>query len=437
MIDITLAFLLIAGIILFGFGAEIFFRKTGIPHFLFLIVIGILIGPLLKLVSTSAFIPVLSIFATFTLMMVLFYNGMQMGIRDVISSSSRTLVQVVIYVLVSMVVIAAVAHAVFGWDIIEALIFGSIIGGETTAPVMMRVSKLLTDDNKTITFLSLESVMNSIFLVVLFYVFLSIYQTGSSSFSAAVSSLAANLSVGVVAGFALSIAWLFILDNLKEYRYTYVFTLALLLTTYVIASVIGGSGLMAVLVFGVMLGNYKSVGAWIRKELKISELENQLRGFQDEISFLFETFFFVFLGLTFVVQPSAIVMNLIAGLIFVVILLSVRYMAVNISTRGSEMHNNRRLITLMCAQGTTPAILAIVALTSGLPLANSFINIVVFVILITNIVTSLASYSTMRSNKSASRVNKDEDRRVSKEQKAIAKKAKDEKKQAAASTTQA
>ncbi len=412
MIDVTFAFTLIAVIIFFGFGAEVFFRKTGVPYFLFLIFIGVALGPILGLVPRSAFIPVLGVFSEFTLAMVLFYNGMQMSIRDVISSSSRTLLQVVLYVFVSIIAIAAVAHVVFGWDVIQALIFGSIIGGETTAPVMMRVSKTLNQDNKTVTFLGLESVMNSIFSVVFFFIFLSIYLTGSSSFNSAASMLAANISVGVILGFALSVAWLLVLNYLREYRYTYVFTLALLLSTYVLAQVSGGSGLMAVLVFGIMLGNSKSVSAWLRRELKITELETQLRGFQDEISFLLETFFFVFLGLTFLVQPSAILFNLLSGALFVAILLVIRYSAVNISTRGSELYKSRRLITLMCAQGLTPAILSIVALADNLPLADQFVSIVVFVIVITNIITSVVSYYTMKSNRNSVQAQKTKETRT-------------------------
>ncbi|MDE1855491.1 MAG: cation:proton antiporter [Candidatus Micrarchaeota archaeon] len=399
MIDVTFAFVLIAGIIFFGFGAEIFFRKTGVPYFLFLIFVGVLLGPVLNLLPRDAFIPVLGIFSEFTLMMVLFYNGMQMGIKDVISSSSRTLVQVALYVFVSVLAIAAVAHLAFGWDTIQALIFGSIIGGETTAPVMMRLSKTLKQDNSTVTFLGLESVMNSIFSVVLFFVFLSIYQTGSSSISAATASLSANISVGVIFGFALSLLWVLALNYLRNYRYTYVFTLGLLLTTFIAAQLSGGSGLMAVLVFGIILGNYKTVGSWLRRELKIEDLESQLRGFQDEVSFLLETFFFVFLGLTFLIQPTEIIFNLLAGALFVAVLLVIRYIAVNISTRGSSLYKNRRFITFMCAQGLTPAILSIVALADNLPLANQFVSIVVFVIVITNVITSIDAYFTMRKSK--------------------------------------
>ena len=176
MIDIIFAFLLIAGVIFFGFGAEIFFRKTGIPHFLFLILVGILIGPVFNLISRSSFVPLLGIFSTFTLMMVLFYNAMQMQFREIMSSSARSMVQVGLYVLVSVIAVAAAAHLVLGWDVIESLIFGSIIGGETTIPIMMRVPKALNRGSKLVTFLGLEAVMNSILLVILFFSFLSVYQ---------------------------------------------------------------------------------------------------------------------------------------------------------------------------------------------------------------------------------------------------------------------
>ncbi|MCL5239172.1 MAG: cation:proton antiporter [Candidatus Marsarchaeota archaeon] len=399
MIDTTLAFTLIAGIVFFGFGAEIFFRKTGIPHFLFLILIGILIGPVLGLISRNSFVPLLGLFSTFTLMMVLFYNGMQMQFREILSSSARSLVQVAIYVLVSVIAIAAVAHIVLGWDIIESLIFGSIIGGETTVPIMMRVPKVLNQDDNIVAFLGIEAVMNSILLVILFFVFLGIYQTGSASLSGAFSTLAANISVGVIFGVVLSMAWVLSLNYLKDYRYIYVFTLGLILTTYVLAQASGGSGIMAVLLFGIMLGNYKGVGSFLHRELKISGLESQLRNFQGEMSFLLETFFFVFLGMTFLIVPAAAVGNFLVGALFVAVLLAVRYLAVNVSTHGSTLYKSRTLITLMCAQGLTPAILAVVTLTDRLPLSNEFVNIVVFVILLTNIITAVGSYATMRSNK--------------------------------------
>lgn len=49
MVDQTIAFLLVAVILFIGFLANAFFKKTGWPEILFLIVIGIIIGPILGL----------------------------------------------------------------------------------------------------------------------------------------------------------------------------------------------------------------------------------------------------------------------------------------------------------------------------------------------------------------------------------------------------
>ena len=43
---------------------------------------------------------------------------------------------------------------------------------------------------------------------------------------------------------------------------------------------------------------------------------------------------------------------------------------------------------LVCGQGLTPATLAILAVSLQLPLSDTFINIVTYVIILTNVVTS-------------------------------------------------
>lgn len=45
--DTVFVFSIVAAIIVVGFAGELFFKKTGIPAFVFLIFMGILIGPVL------------------------------------------------------------------------------------------------------------------------------------------------------------------------------------------------------------------------------------------------------------------------------------------------------------------------------------------------------------------------------------------------------
>ena len=377
MLNEIVIFTVIAGIIFLGFGGEIFFRRTGITYFLFLIFVGILLGPVFHVFPREPLIPVLGIFSSFTLIMVLFYSGMDMKIREVISGSPRTLLQVIIYVVTSIFAIGIVGHLVLGWDLVQALMFGCMIGGETTAAVVVPLSRSLNLKEKTVTFLTLESLVNSILSIVLFVAFLDLYKHGTTSWVVPVESIASSFLVGIFVGLTLSISWLFVLGHLRNLKYMYVFTLGLLLATYAVTQVLNGSGLIAVLIFGLLLGNEKSVLSRLRQKFTISEMSDQFRKFQSEMSFLMETFFFVFLGLTFVIEPQTIFSNLAIALVFFAILLVVRYLATRVSTRGSELEEDMRVIFLICAMGIVPATLSIVALNEGLPLAGTFLNLVV------------------------------------------------------------
>ena len=117
-------------------------------------------------------------------------------------------------------------------------------------------------------------------------------------------------------------------------------------------------------------------------------LQKQLGIFQGEITFLLETFFFVFLGLIFIINPQQIITNLGIGIFLLAILLAFRTLATMVSTKGSDLRKDRSKIILLNAQGLTPATLAIIAVNAGLPLGNTFLSLVTYVIILTNIVTT-------------------------------------------------
>jgi len=266
-----------------------------------------------------------------------------------------------------------------------------MIGGETTAAVVVPLSQSMKLPEKTAAFLTMESAMNSIFSIVLFTALVGVYTTGGTSMLTAFSGVASQISVGIVTGAILSLAWVFILNRLQKQKFTYVLSIGLVLITYAAAAKLGGSGLLAVLVFGIILGNYYLVNRLFKRHMNIDTLQNQIGAFQEEISFLLRTLFFVFLGLTFVITPSLILNNFSLGVLFLIVLLLVRTGAVQISTSKSDLNTERRAIVLMCAQGLTPATLAILAVSLQLPMADTFLNIVTYVIILTNIVTTIGS----------------------------------------------
>lgn len=398
MINEIIIFSVAAGIIFLGFGGEIFFKKTGISYYLFLILIGVILGPIFNVFPREPLIPVLGLFANFTLIMILFYSGMDMRIREVIKGSPRTIVQVTIYVVSSIFLIGISLHFIFQWDIVQSLIFGAMVGGETASVVVIPLSRSLKLGQNTITFLTLESILNSIYSIVFYEAFVSLYKTGTNNWTIPFITIGTSFSIGIMVGIGLSLAWMFVLKSVRNYKYTYVLSLGLLFTTYAITELLHGSGLVAVLIFGLFLGSSKVILSRIKQRFDLVEMNIQFYKFQAEISFLMETFFFVFLGLVFVIIPSKIFSNFMLGFVILGILMLFRFIATKASTRKSELSKDQLAIFLICAQGVVPATLSIAALNDGIPLANTFVSLVVYVIILTNIVTTIGSILITRKN---------------------------------------
>ena len=68
----------------------------------------------------------------------------------------------------------------------------------------------------------------------------------------------------------------------------------------------------------------------------------------------------------------------------------------SISTFRSEIAKDKGLILVAFAQGTTPATLAILALSYNLPLSGSFLTLVTYIIIFTNIITTVGAFSFAR-----------------------------------------
>ncbi len=386
--DASVVFAAVAGIIIIGFAGEFFFKKTGIPIFIFLILTGIIIGPILNIFPRQSLISVIAPFAELTLLMVLFYGGLGLKSSVVLTNGGRALIQAIIYVGLSSILIGTIGIFIMKWGALSSFIFASMISGETTAALLVPLSRWVKMSEATASFLKIEAEINSILLIVLFFAFVGVYTTPGMNLAAAISSVTSQFSNGIVLGAILSLAWIYILYRFQNQKFTYVLTLGLILITYSLTTQLGGNGTLAVLVFGIVLGNYVLVNKLFRRQMNLDSLQNQLGAFQQEISFLLTTLLFVSLGLTFFVSPSHIVTNLSIALVILLVLLSVRFLATRASTFQSSLSNEKRTILLMCAQGLTPATLAILAVSLQLPNSDTFVNIVTYVIILTNIVTT-------------------------------------------------
>jgi cell volume regulation protein A len=392
-LDQVATFLIAAAILFVGFLANVVFRKTGWPEILFLILIGIVIGPILGLFPKEAFLPALPLISTLTLLMVLFRGGLDLKISEVLSGSARGLLQAAAYFFLGMIVIAVFLHFLMNWDWISSLMLGSILS-QTGEVVIIPLAKRIRLKPQSVILLSLEAVMTSIFNIVFFYAFLQAQTLGTFDLQGTAIRITANFGVGIIVGALMGLAWIRALIFLGKQELAYMITIGYVFLVYGVSESLTGSGPLAVLAFGLVLGNEGRFLRLLRMDAaasSFSELRSYLTHFQVEIAFILRAFFFVLLGLFFELSMESLSALLIFGLPIIGILLVSRYIVVSASTWRSPMAEDKYPIMAMCALGMTPVLLSFIALQSNLPAASLFILIVTNVVIITNIITSVAA----------------------------------------------
>lgn len=393
MLSDTLTILLLGLIILLGYTGHIFFEKTKIPHFLLLITIGIIIN-LLNIFDKTFLLPIVELFSTLTLVMVTFYSGLNLNIMDIISQSGRAFLQSFTYIMVSVILIGVAAHLLLGWNLLEAMIFSSMTGGEVTAAVIIPLAFSLTLSDKTRALLTLETAISTILTIILFFTFLNQWLAESTEIYNTLTMVVGNFTIALFIGGIASILTLRLLSSFRKREYTYVLTIGIVFLLYTIVKILGGNGELATLVLALSLSNnrYFSKILNIRPTYDITLLIYKLNEIQDEISFLLETLFFVFLGMVFMIDLATITENLTIALLFTLILLITRYTAVNIANYGSETYKEKNIITILCAQGIVAATLSIYLLRYDLLNKYTYLALITYIIILTNIITTIGTY---------------------------------------------
>jgi cell volume regulation protein A len=377
---------------------NIFFRKTGWPEVLFLIIVGVIVGPVLNIFPRQELFPILPIISTFTLIMILFHGGMELNLSEVLSGSFRALFQASAYFAIGVAGTSAFLHFIMGWELIDSLMFGSIVS-QTGEVVIISMAKRLNLRPESATLVTLEAIITSIFNIVFFFAFLETRLGGTLDFAGTLILVIAKFSIGIVIGGIMGAFWLKILSFLAKEELIHMATIGYIIVGYVASETLGGSGALTVLAIGIVLVNEKEVFQLLRMGSPppvFSEVKTYLYRFQGEISFLLRTFFFVLLGLMFDTSQSSLLVGLSYGLPVIGILLIVRYGVASVSTWKSPMGTDRVTITGMCALGLTPALLILIPLQYNLPNSYLYTAIVTNIIIATNLITSIAAMKSKR-----------------------------------------
>lgn len=397
MVDpITLALILGGSIIVIGFLGNYLFERTGFPDMLWLIVLGLLLGPVTGLVDAGSIMSLAPYLAALALVFILFDGGMAMNIYRVFSESPRAAVLAVAGF--AMNVIATTLFMMYivipDKPLLYSLLFGTILGGSSSIVVISLASRIKISE-KCSTILSLESAITDILCIVFSLVVIEIILKGAAvDLTTIGQSIASRFSTGAVLGVIFGFIWLSVLKRIAKASYAYMLTLAVVLLAYAFSELLGGSGSLCSLLFGIMLGNEKEIYRMLRMERPSNlVVDVGLKRFESEVAFLLRTFFFVYIGLIVTISSITIV---ITGIILSLMLLLIRFGAVTFATiRCNELVKERPIMSVVLTRGLAAAVLATLPMqyASESPifaeLSSLYINLAVIIILATAIIATV------------------------------------------------
>ncbi|MFH1447370.1 MAG: cation:proton antiporter, partial [Candidatus Micrarchaeota archaeon] len=380
------AFAIIGIVIVIGFFAEWVFRKTNIPDILALMFLGLMIGPIFRLSNPSDMAGFAPIFAPIALMVLLFDGGLHMNIYKVLYDTPKAGLYALTNILFSIFLGAVVMNIIFGWSFYMGAILGAIVGGTSSAIVLPILGKLNIYEEAS-DILSLESAVTDVLCIVATITILNMVTRILNPEIEVLNTNPANVivgtfAIGILLGSIAGLIWLRILHRFKGL--SYMLTLSVIFILYAMSEWIGGSGAIAALIFGIILGNRDDFSKLFRIGATASIDRTKMELMQTEISFFVKTFFFVYLGMIVSVSDVRVI---IIGVIFSLLLIGARYFSTWLISRRSELEKHIAFMAAMGPRGLAAAVLAQMPQVKELD-SEGIIGDLAFVVIISTVVLS-------------------------------------------------
>lgn len=369
--------------------AEIFSKKR-IPDVLMLMFIGIIIGPLFKIVDANKLSSMGNVFGQLTLVILLFESGTELSFKTLADSIKNTIALTFVNFFFTFIAIGFLGWLALGMNPGISFMLGAALGGSSSA-VAIPLVKQISIGEKSKTILILESAFSAILCIVITLAIFESYKYGEFRVGIIFGQVFSSFLLASLIGIIGSIFWSMVLDKVRTINNSIFTTPAFVFIIYGINELLGYSGIISALAFGIGLANMDAIHRrWLRKffDKRPTLLNPTEKTLFSELVFLMKTFFFVYVGIS--IKFDSLISLLIGlGISFLLIILRIPVVRVALPHKTRGINNkDRAFLSMMIPRGLAAAVLATMISQSGLAGSERVSNIVFSVIFFTIIFTS-------------------------------------------------
>ena len=366
---------------------SVMFVKTRIPEVLPLLILGIILGPVLHIVSPADFGMVDQVFTRVLLIVILFESGLGIRISQIRSTWSQSLQLTLASFAVILCVVAVLSKIVLGLHFAYAVILGAILADNSFAIIIPLISKLnISAPVKTV--LLTESTIGGVISIVLTITLLNMVKINSFDASLIIAKILYTFVVSFLVGSAAAIFWTTVLTKVRKLENGIFLTLAFVLVVYSVCETLGSDGAIGAFIFGIVAGNIKFIERFTMN-VKSKAFNDTEKSFFGEVVFILRTFFFVYIGISMQINS---IFSMLCGLLFTAAIFLARIPTVNYIMEKQISRIDCAVTSIMVPKGLVTAVLASMVMQAGLPGGAILQNTIYCVILFSIIFATVFSF---------------------------------------------
>ncbi|CEO05457.1 cation:proton antiporter [Paraclostridium sordellii] len=362
-------------------------EKLKIPDVILYLIAGIVIGPaVLNLISVDSFPIENNLILTFGSAFILYEGGREVNLKVLNKVKVSVGLLATLGVIISTVVVGFATNKIFGLPVMTSLLVGGIIAS-TDPAALIPVFKQVSIKEKIKQTVVSESAFNDAVGAIIVSTLLTIVTSGSFSVGESAKELLIAVFVGVIIGVLVGYVFSVLISDKKWgifHSYAPIISILKVVLSYELATLLHGSGYMAVFIVGLIAGNKKLFGLWVPEEDFQSEYH-----FRESIASLCRMSIFVVLGTH--VDLGALSQYWLPSLMVVIVLMFVaRPLVVLVCTlfdiKAKWKMNDKLFMMWVRETGVIPAALSGIVVSMKVPGYEVISSVVFMTILITLIV---------------------------------------------------
>lgn len=351
--------ILAAGLIYFaGHLLTHFFERSKIPDVLLLIIIGIVAGPITGVMTVERIGYAGNLFTQFALIIILFEGGLDIELATLVRSARRSMVMSTAFFAVSALTVGVIMRFGFDYSPMASAVTGFICGG-TSAAVVIPLLGMIRASKKVSAMLVIESALTDVLCIVFTIGVLQSIDSGEFKVWRIVYTLLMSLIVASVVGVVCGIIWLRIIDWIRGFSNTQFATCFAMFVIYGVTELVGLSGAISALAFGIIIGNAKIIARKMYNlyltSSPVGVLTDAEKKLYEELAFLVKIFFFLYLGMSIPFESSGIVL---IALTIVAALFALRPLCAVFLMGSNVTAHDKSIGSVMLPKGLAAAVLA-------------------------------------------------------------------------------